>query len=252
VRLYGLEFARVCYSAKEDSFKLEAMLYATSGRKHTKLASADSKALFRMKMAKLFAQRHSAGVHNSSYYRSGTDSWLVKRVREMLHDIEPSMIASCVYRAFQVKVGRVTDSIDLLCLSQAGRLSIFHIRATENTLFPMHGLDQWIRIREAHRSGALKQAGYFAGLNVADEDPQLFFIAPALRLHRTTERILSYFTPEVEWSFIGVNEHWRDKCTVVYRKGSRRDISFEIPVKRTMATVSGNVYAQQAHVLPGA
>ena len=62
----------------------------------------------------------------------------------------------------------------------------------------MHALDQWIRIRELHRSGALLHSGYFAGVNVTDDDPHLFFIAPALRLHKTTERVLSYFPPEVQ------------------------------------------------------
>ena len=222
VRLHGFEFALVHYRVEPDSFKLRAYLYAKSGSRSALIAGPASRETFRSKMATLFEQRNIDGVRTSSYYRRSADAWLAERVRELLGYMEPAMVTHAVYRDVEVSSAGFKDSIDLLALSGDGQLSIFSIRASENTLVPMRGLDQWIRIRELNRSGALKQAGYFPGCEVSGEDPQLIFVAPALRLHKTTERMLSYVSSAVKWSFIGVNEKWRENCTVIYRKASAR------------------------------
>jgi hypothetical protein len=43
-------------------------------------------------------------------------------------------------------------------------------------------------------------------------------VAPALHLHPTTDTILRYLSPEIDWEVLGIDEHWRDEIRVVFRK----------------------------------
>jgi hypothetical protein len=44
--------------------------------------------------------------------------------------------------------------------------------------------------------------------------------APALRIHPANEPVLRYFSPQIEWELIAVNEQWRQDLEVVFRKHS--------------------------------
>jgi hypothetical protein len=46
----------------------------------------------------------------------------------------------------------------------------------------------------------------------------LFMVAPSLRVHPAVDTVLRYFSPEIEWNLIGVDERWREGVRVVYRK----------------------------------
>jgi hypothetical protein len=37
-------------------------------------------------------------------------------------------------------------------------------------------------------------------------------------VHPSTDIILSYFSPEIEWSMVGLDERWREGVKVVFRK----------------------------------
>ena len=49
----------------------------------------------------------------------------------------------------------------------------------------------------------------------------LVLVAPALHVHPATDAILRYLSHEIEWEFLGIDERWRDRVRVVFRKGSR-------------------------------
>jgi hypothetical protein len=36
-------------------------------------------------------------------------------------------------------------------------------------------------------------------------------VAPALHLHPTTDTILRYLSPEIDWEVLGIDEHWREE-----------------------------------------
>jgi hypothetical protein len=42
--------------------------------------------------------------------------------------------------------------------------------------------------------------------------------APALRVHSATDVLLRYFSPEIEWALLGIDERWREGVRVVFRK----------------------------------
>jgi hypothetical protein len=118
--------------------------------------------------------------------------------------------------------------LDLLTVTRDGRLAVLELKADEDMHFALQGLDYWLRVRWHHTQtvdaatglGALQQYGYFAGIRLSAEAPRLYLVAPTLRIHPTTEKVLRYLKPEVEWTLVGLNEKWRDGVKVITRSRS--------------------------------
>jgi hypothetical protein len=66
--------------------------------------------------------------------------------------------------------------------------------------------------------GEFQRHGYFGGIRLSGEAPRLYLVAPALRVHPATETVLRYLSPRVEWMLVALDERWRDKVKVVWRK----------------------------------
>ena len=64
------------------------------------------------------------------------------------------------------------------------------------------------------------RVGYFGGMRLSGDDPRLYLVAPALRVHPATEVVLKYFSRRVDWTLVALDERWRDKVKVVWRKRS--------------------------------
>ncbi len=116
--------------------------------------------------------------------------------------------------------------LDLLGVTADGRLAVIELKAEEDLHLPLQGLDYWIRVRHHHlqsvdfRSGLgeFQRHGYFRGVELSPLPPRLYLVAPALRIHPATEIILRYFSPRVEWNLLALDERWRSKVRVVWRK----------------------------------
>jgi hypothetical protein len=37
-------------------------------------------------------------------------------------------------------------------------------------------------------------------------------------VHPTTDTILRYLSPEIDWQVMGIDEHWREEIKVIFRK----------------------------------
>ncbi len=57
---------------------------------------------------------------------------------------------------------------------------------------------------------------------MSDEKPLLYLVAPALHVHPSTDTLLRYLSPEIEWEFVGIDERWREGVKVVFRKRPER------------------------------
>jgi hypothetical protein len=68
--------------------------------------------------------------------------------------------------------------------------------------------------------GEFQRAGYFGGVVLSREAPKLYLVAPALRVHPATEVVLRYLSPLVDWELVALDERWRKKAKVVWRKRS--------------------------------
>jgi hypothetical protein len=131
----------------------------------------------------------------------------------------------------QVPAFSATDRavLDLLAVRRDGRLVVLEIKADEDLHLAMQALDYWVRVRRHHHPAAnsvgsvnaqsdLARFGYFPGKQLRSDAPLLYLIAPALRIHSATEIVLRYISPEVDWTLIALDERWREKVRVVFRK----------------------------------
>jgi hypothetical protein len=113
--------------------------------------------------------------------------------------------------------------IDLLAATRDGQLAVIELKADEDIHLPLQGLDYWSRVKWHHDREEFHRFGYFVShegkpLPLSPAAPLLMLAAPALRIHPATDTILRYFSPEVDWSLIAVDERWREEVKVVFRK----------------------------------
>jgi hypothetical protein len=146
------------------------------------------------------------------------ECWLESELRKSLAEVEPSVREDCVYSQVPAFSAGDRGMIDLLSVTRAGRLVVLEIKADEDLHLPLQGLDYWIRVRRVHADGDLGQHGYFPGVELSDRPPLLMLVAPALRIHPANETILRHLKPEVEWTLIALDEHWRQHLRVIFRK----------------------------------
>jgi hypothetical protein len=118
--------------------------------------------------------------------------------------------------------------LDLLGITDDGRLAVIELKAEEDLHLALQGLDYWLRVRQHHLAhldpvtglGEFQRHGYFPSLRLSPEPPRLYLVAPALRIHPAVESVLRYLSPRVDWQLIALDERWRETIKVVWRKMS--------------------------------
>jgi hypothetical protein len=108
--------------------------------------------------------------------------------------------------------------IDILTRTRDSRLAVLELKADEDIHLPLQGLDYWARVLWHHQRSEFQQYGYFPGVELSPRPPFLFLVAPSLRIHPAVDAVLGYFSPEIEWTLVGVDERWRERVKVIFRK----------------------------------
>jgi hypothetical protein len=107
--------------------------------------------------------------------------------------------------------------IDVLTTTRKGRLAVVELKADEDIHLPLQELDYWSRVEWPHVRGEFARFGYFDGKELSAEKPMPFLLAPALHIHPATDILLHYISPEIDGTFVGIDERWREG-KVVFRK----------------------------------
>jgi hypothetical protein len=224
--LYGLEFARVRQGVAGNSFARKSEITFGAGANETAL-SEETEALFSELVARLLEGRHPQGEMKNPLFRLQPERWLESVLRQELFEIEPGIVPRYVYSQVPAFAAGDRGMLDLLTVDRCGRLLVIELKADEDLHLPLQGLDYWLRVRKLQGDNAqtggrntLCRHGYFSEIELADAPPRLHFIAPALRIHPANETVLRYLSPEVEWTLIALDEHWRERRKVVFRKRS--------------------------------
>jgi hypothetical protein len=224
--LHGLEFARVRHATAPNSFARQDEITFGAGANETAL-TPESESLFTELVTRLLQSRHAHGDMRDPLYRLQPERWLESVLRRELTEIEPGIVPDCVYSQVPAFAAGDRGMLDLLAVDRAGRLLVLELKADEDLHLPMQGLDYWLRVRRLQGDSAqtggrdsLRRHGYFRGIPLTDLPPRLHLIAPALRIHPANETVLRYLSPEVEWTLVALDEHWRDRRRVVFRKRS--------------------------------
>jgi hypothetical protein len=184
-------------------------------------------------VAQLVLRRQASGDKRDTLYRQQPERWLESLLRRSPDAIDAMIEPQPLYA--QVPEFSAADRavLDLLALRRDGRLVVIEIKADEDLHLALQALDYWVRVRRhqqltADRSEGkqaksdLERFGYFPGRQVRPEAPLLYLVAPALRIHSATEIVLRYISPEVDWTLIALDERWREKVRVVFRKRAAR------------------------------
>lgn len=225
--LHGLEFARVRTGYSAQSFNRVQEVSFGAGANETPL-TAENEAELRRLVERLFARRNADGSHRDALYRMQPERWLESVLRRELVAMDGRLDPEHVYTQVPAFAASDRGMLDLLGVTADGRLAVIELKADEDLHLALQGLDYWVRVRAHHLEnldhatglGEFQKHGYFGGLRLAREAPRLYLVAPALRVHPATELVLRHLSPRVEWTLVAIDERWRKKIKVIWRRRS--------------------------------
>lgn len=223
--LHGLEFARVRMGYSGNSFNSALEITFGAGANETLLADANEVQL-RELVGRLFARRAADGDKRDPLYRMQPERWLESVLRRDVEPLDARLNPTHVYTQVPAFAASDRGMLDLLGVTNDGRLAVIELKADEDLHLALQGLDYWVRVRWHHLQnpdqmtglGEFQRHGYFGGLYLSADAPRLYLVAPALRVHPATEVVLRYLSPRVEWTLVALDERWREKVKVVWRK----------------------------------
>ncbi|MGA8298351.1 MAG: hypothetical protein WB817_02660 [Terriglobales bacterium] len=213
----GLEFAQARIAHDPRNFQLgEEIVFGTGAEERT--LDAGNEAQFGDLIRLAAAVRHKDGPKNHPLWRMHPERWLESLAATNIAALDSRLRSDYVYRQVPAFSAADRAMIDILAATNEGRLAVIELKADEDIHLPMQGLDYWSRVAWHHSRGEFSRFAYFPGREVSTEKPLLMLVAPALHVHPSTDTILRYFAPEIEWELLGIDEHWREEVRVVFRK----------------------------------
>jgi hypothetical protein len=220
-RLYGLEFARARMAPEPASFRMVERLTFGTGSHETELTD-DNAGDFVDLLSRLRELRRADGPHVHALWRMTPERWLESLVVRNVAAVDERLDPAFVYSQVPAFTAADRAMIDVLTCTRDGRLAVLELKADEDIQLPLQGLDYWARVQWHHARGEFRRFGYFAGKELLPEPPILLLVAPALRVHPTTDTLLRYIAPEIDCTLIAVGEQWREELKVIFRKRRTR------------------------------
>jgi hypothetical protein len=228
-RWRGLQFARAQMGAEAVTFRSKQEIVFGVGAEERALSDSNV-TLFVELLTALRETRHPYGPRHERLFRMHPERWLESLVMTDVGVIDERLEAESVYSQVPAFLAADRAMIDVLTLTRDGRLAVVELKADEDIHLPMQGLDYWARVAWHHGRGEFLKFGYFGGRELSAESPLLFLVAPALHVHPATDTILRYIAAEIQWTFAGIDERWREGVRVVFRKRAGACSDFQLPI----------------------
>jgi hypothetical protein len=231
-RCHGLEFARSRVAHQPASFHSSIEIVFGLGAQETVLTEGNLDR-FTQLVRGIGEVRHPEGPRDHPFWRLHPERWLESLVIHQLPALNDRLDTRSVYS--QVPAFSASDRamIDVLTVTREHRLAVIELKADEDIHLPLQGLDYWARVAWHHARGEFQRFGYFPECQLAPEKPLLCLVAPALHVHPATDTLLHYLSPDVEWELAGIDERWREKVRVVFRKRRNSFVRRENMLGRT-------------------
>jgi hypothetical protein len=216
-RRHGLEFAqaRIAHDPRNFASK-EEIAFGVGPEERVLKAGNETQFADLVRLAA--ALRHKDGPKNHALWRMHPERWLESLVTGDISLLDGRLRPEPVYSQVPAFAAADRAMIDILGTTREGRLAVIELKADEDLHLPLQGLDYWSRVAWHQSRGEFQQFGYFPGRDISPQKPLLMLVAPALHVHPTTDTILRYLSPEIDWEMLGVDEHWREEIKVVFRK----------------------------------
>jgi hypothetical protein len=215
-RMHGLEFARARIAPQPGS--TQEIIFGLSGFEAQ--LTPETEDAFQSFVAEIAAGRHAQANHRDRLWRIYPERWLESLIVKDVAAIDPHLDSARVYSQVPAFSASDRSLIDVVTCTRFGRLAVLELKADEDIHLPLQGLDYWARVQRRHAHGDFQKNGYFTEVQLSPEQPLLFLVAPALRIHPAVETILGYLSPDIEWRLTGIDERWREGIRVVFRKAS--------------------------------
>jgi hypothetical protein len=220
-RLHGLEIAQARVAHDPRNFQSGEEIIFGVGPEERGLDAENEEPL--ADLARLAATiRHKDGPKNHPLWRMHPERWLESLVFGNVPALDRRRLPEPVYAQVPAFAASDRAMIDILAVTQETRLALIELKADEDIHLPLQGVDYWSRVAWHQSRGEFQKFGYFPSREIAPQRPRLLLIAPALHVHPTTDTILWYLSPEIEWEVLGIDEHWREQIRVVFRKRPSR------------------------------
>ena len=218
-RLHGLEFARARIAAQPASFRAtQEIIFGISGFED--VLTSGNETSFLQFVRGIAESRRPAGDKRHPFWRMYPERWLESLIVNQATALDTRLSADHVYSQVPAFTASDRSLIDVLTCTRNGRLAVLELKADEDIHLPLQGLDYWARVKWHQEQADFQKNGYFQGVQLAPQPPLLFLIAPALRVHPAVETLLRYFSPDIQWTLVGLDERWRDGLRVIFRKAS--------------------------------
>ena len=222
-RCHGLEFARARLAHQSGSFNsIPEVVFGLGAQE--KILGENNILDFARLVQSIGEVRHAEGPRDHPLWRLHPERWLESLVVRKVAAVDERLDADCLYSQVPAFSAADRAMIDVLTLTRDGRLAVVELKADEDIHLPLQGLDYWARVAWHHARGEFQRFGYFPGRELRADKPLLFLVAPALHVHPSTDTLLHYVSPEIEWMVAGIDERWRDGVRVVFRKRPARNI----------------------------
>jgi hypothetical protein len=220
-RWRGLEFAKARLGCTPGSFHSTQEIVFGVGAEERILERSNERAFIELAHS-LREVRHPYGPRQHALWRLHPERWLESLIAGDVTLLDDRLDPSGEYSQVPAFSAADRAMIDVLTITDAGRLAVVELKADEDIHLPLQGLDYWSRVAWHHARGEFPRFGYFGGRELQAGKPLLFLVAPALHVHPSTDTLLRYLSPEIQWEFIGIDERWREGVKVVFRKRSHR------------------------------
>jgi hypothetical protein len=218
-RWRGLQFAGARLGVTPGSFASAEEIVFGVGAEERILHETNQPAFIALAHA-LRDARHPYGPRHHPLWRMRPERWLESLVVGDVSLLDARLDAACQYSQVPAFSAADRAMIDVLAATHSGRLAVVELKADEDIHLPLQGLDYWSRVEWHHARGEFPRFGYFPSRELLPEKPLLFLVAPALHVHPSTDALLRYLSPLIEWQFVGIDERWREGVKVVFRKRS--------------------------------
>jgi hypothetical protein len=216
-RQCGLEFAQARVAHDPRNFQSGQEIVFGLGAEE-RVLDERNEAQFADLVRLAAAVRHKDGPKNHALWRMHPERWLESLAGANIAALDGRLRGDCVYRQVPAFSAADRAMIDILAATCDGRLAVIELKADEDIHLPLQGVDYWSRVAWHQSRGEFAKFGYFPGREISAEKPLLMLVAPALRVHPSTDTILRYLSPEIEWELLGIDERWREELRVVFRK----------------------------------
>jgi len=216
-RRHGLEFAQARIAHDPRTFQ-SAQEIAFGVGPEERVLSSENEPHFADLVRLAAAVRHQDGPKNHALWRMHPERWLESLAAANIAALAGRLQPEPVYAQVPAFAAADRAMIDILAITREARLAVIELKADEDTHLPLQGVDYWSRVAWHQSRGEFAQFGYFPGREISPQKPLLMLVAPALHVHPTTDTILRYLSPEIDWEVLGIDEHWREQIRVVFRK----------------------------------